>query len=360
MAIFEDKPSSKIKQNKSICVSNIEQNSDCAILSKMVYDTSYENNIRPKGFNDYIGQDDIKVSLKVSIDASVKRNVPLDHILFYGPPGLGKTTLAQVIAYELKSNIRITSAPTLERPRDIIGILMNIEEGDILFIDEIHRMNKITEEILYPVMEDYVLDIASGKTQTSKIMRLPVKKFTLIGATTKVGAISGPLRDRFGIIHRLEFYNEDDLSMVAKRTAGVLKIKITNDAAYEIARRSRGTPRITNRFVKRICDYAIVNEHDEINANIVKKALKTLNVDDYGLDSISRKLLEIIITKFDGGPVGIETLAASLCEDVKTIEEVYEPFLIQKGLLERTRRGRCASKLAYKHLNIKNNKCTLF
>lgn len=357
MAIFEDKITDKhIKKKTNVINHNNSSNTD---LSKIDYDTSYENNIRPKGFDDYIGQDNIKESLRVSINASKKRNVPLDHILFYGPPGLGKTTLAQVIANELKSNIKITSAPTLERPRDIIGILMNLDEGDVLFIDEIHRMNRVTEEILYPVMEDYILDITSGKIQTSKIMRFPVKKFTLIGATTKAGSISGPLRDRFGIIHRLEFYNDDDLARVAKRTSKVLNIKISDDAAYEIARRSRGTPRITNRFVKRVCDYAIVNENNQIDINIVKTALNALSVDNYGLDNISRKLLETIIQKFHGGPVGIETLAAVLYEDVKTIEEVYEPFLIQKGFLERTSRGRCASKLAYKHLNI-NKDCSLF
>ena len=357
MAIFED----KTKDKEIIKKTNVKKNNagHNAVLSKIDYDTSYENNIRPKGFDDYIGQDNIKESLRVSINASKKRNVPLDHILFYGPPGLGKTTLAQVIANELKSNIKITSAPTLERPRDIIGILMNLDEGDVLFIDEIHRMNRVTEEILYPVMEDYMLDITSGKIQTSKIMRFPVKKFTLIGATTKAGSISGPLRDRFGIIHRLEFYNDDDLAKVAKRTSKVLNIKISEDAAYEIARRSRGTPRITNRFVKRVCDYAIVNENNEIDLNIVKTALNALNIDNYGLDNISRKLLETIIQKFQGGPVGIETLAAILYEDVKTIEEVYEPFLIQKGFLERTSRGRCASKLAYKHLKI-NKDCSLF
>lgn len=352
MAIFEDKSTNKETKKKTNVKNNIISNT---VLSKINYDASYENNIRPKGFDDYIGQDNIKESLRVSINASKKRNVPLDHILFYGPPGLGKTTLAQIIANELQSNIKITSAPTLERPRDIIGILMNLDEGDVLFIDEIHRMNRVTEEILYPVMEDYILDITSGKIQTSKIMRFPVKKFTLIGATTKAGSLSGPLRDRFGIIHRLEFYNDDDLAKVAKRTSKVLNMKISDDAAYEIARRSRGTPRITNRFVKRVCDYAIVNEKSEIDINIVKTALNALNIDNYGLDNISRKLLETIIQKFQGGPVGIETLAAILYEDVKTIEEVYEPFLIQKGFLERTSRGRCASKLAYKHLKINHD-----
>ncbi len=357
MAIFEDKIKDK-EITKKTNERNINTCSDI-VLSKIDYDTSYENNIRPKGFDDYIGQDNIKELLKVAIKASKKRNVSLDHILLYGPPGLGKTTLAQVIANELKANIKITSAPTLERPRDIIGILMNLEEGDVLFIDEIHRLNRVTEELLYPVMEDFILDITSGKIQTSKIIRFPVKKFTLIGATTKIGSISGPLRDRFGIVHRLEFYNDDNLAKVAKRTSNVLNITISDDAAYEIARRSRGTPRITNRFVKRVCDYAIVNDNNKIDINIVKLALNALNVDDYGLDDISRKLLETIIQKFQGGPVGIETLAAILYEDVKTIEEVYEPFLIQKGFLERTSRGRCASKLAYKYLKI-YDKCSLF
>ena len=240
MAIFEDNNENKV-ENKHI---DKKIKSDNTVSYQTDYDTSYENNIRPKGFDDYIGQNDIKESLKVSIKASIKRNVPLDHVLFYGPPGLGKTTLAQIIANEMNSNIKITSAPSLERPRDIIGVLMNLEAGDILFIDEIHRLNKITEEILYPVMEDYTLDITSGKLQTSKIMRVPVKKFTLVGATTKAGSISSPLRDRFGIIHRLEFYNDEDLAQGAKRTSKVLNINITNEAAYEVARRSRGTPRI--------------------------------------------------------------------------------------------------------------------
>ena len=357
MAIFED----NIKNKTNNKHNDIKNKSNNTVSYQTDYDTSYENNIRPKGFDDYIGQNEIKESLKVSIKASIKRNVPLDHVLFYGPPGLGKTTLAQIIANEMNTNIKITSAPSLERPRDIIGVLMNLEAGDILFIDEIHRLNKITEEILYPVMEDYTLDITSGKLQTSKIMRVPVKKFTLVGATTKAGSISSPLRDRFGIIHRLEFYNDDDLAKVAKRTSKVLNINITDEAAYEVARRSRGTPRIANRLLKRVCDYAVIENKNQIDINIVKTALEALNVDEYGLDNICRKLLEIVILKFQGGPVGIESLAAALYEDVKTIEEVYEPFLIQKGFLERTSRGRCASKLAYSHLKIQNkNNLSLF
>ena len=318
-----------------------------------------ESSLRPSDFDEYIGQTNLKENLKVFVGAAKLRDESLDHVLLYGPPGLGKTTMSMIIAHEMGTHIKIATGPSIEKTGDLVAILTALEPGDVLFIDEIHRMNRVTEEILYPVMEDYILDITSGKIQTSKIMRFPVKKFTLIGATTKAGSISGPLRDRFGIIHRLEFYNDDDLAKVAKRTSKVLNIKISDDAAYEIARRSRGTPRITNRFVKRVCDYAIVNENSEIDINIVKTALNALNVDNYGLDNISRKLLETIIKKFQGGPVGIETLAAILYEDVKTIEEVYEPFLIQKGFLERTSRGRCASKLAYKHLKI-NKDCSSF
>lgn len=318
------------------------------------YDRNFENCIRPKSFDTYIGQSALKETLKITIEAAQKREKPLDHLLFYGPPGLGKTTLAGVIAEQMAVEIKITSAPALERPRDIIGILMSLKGGEILFIDEIHRLNKVAEEILYPAMEDFFLDMTTGKSQTVKTLRVPLPKFTLIGATTKAGELSGPLRDRFGIIHRLEFYNEEELSQVIKRTAGILEIEITDDGAYAIARRSRGTPRIANRLIKRVSDYALVKFDGKIDENIANKALDTLKIDGYGLDSTDRSLLKMIIEKYDGGPVGIETLAAALGEDVRTLEDVCEPFLLQAGLLQRTPRGRKVTHATYRHLGYKN------
>ena len=318
------------------------------------YDKNFENSIRPKTFETYIGQSALKETLKISIEAAKKRELPLDHLLFYGPPGLGKTTLAGVIAEQMGVDIKITSAPALERPRDIIGILMSLKGGEILFIDEIHRLNKIAEEILYPAMEDFSLDMTTGKSQTVKTLRVPLPKFTLIGATTKAGALSGPLRDRFGIVHRLEFYSEDELSQVIKRTAKILEIDITEEGAKVIARRSRGTPRIANRLVKRVSDYAIVKNNGKITEDIANKSLDILNIDSIGLDTTDRLLLKLIIEKFNGGPVGIETLAAALGEDVRTIEDVSEPFLLQAGFLQRTPRGRKVSPAACKHLGYKN------
>lgn len=318
------------------------------------YDRNFENCIRPKSFDTYIGQSALKETLKITIEAAQKREKPLDHLLFYGPPGLGKTTLAGVIAEQMAVEIKITSAPALERPRDIIGILMSLKGGEILFIDEIHRLNKVAEEILYPAMEDFFLDMTTGKSQTVKTLRVPLPKFTLIGATTKAGELSGPLRDRFGIIHRLEFYTEEELSQVIKRTAGILEIEITDEGAYAIARRSRGTPRIANRLIKRVSDYALVKFDGKIDENIANKALDTLKIDGYGLDSTDRSLLKMIIEKYDGGPVGIETLAAALGEDVRTLEDVCEPFLLQAGLLQRTPRGRKVTPATYRHLGYKN------
>ncbi|MDD3435678.1 MAG: Holliday junction branch migration DNA helicase RuvB [Candidatus Gastranaerophilales bacterium] len=318
------------------------------------FDKSFENNIRPKTFDTYIGQSALKDTLKISIEAAKKRELPLDHLLFYGPPGLGKTTLAGVIANEMGVNIKITSAPALERPRDIIGILMSLKGGEILFIDEIHRLNKVAEEILYPAMEDFSLDMTTGKGQTVKTLRIPVPKFTLIGATTKAGALSGPLRDRFGIIHRLEFYTPEELTQVVKRTASILDIKITEDGASAIASRSRGTPRIANRLVKRVSDYALVKHEGEITEEIAKKALDCLKIDNLGLDNTDRCLLRLIIEKFDGGPVGVETISAALGEDVRTIEDVCEPYLLQAGFLQRTPRGRKASPEALRYLGYKD------
>ena len=317
------------------------------------YDKNFENTIRPKTFETYIGQSALKETLKISIEAAKKRGLPIDHLLFYGPPGLGKTTLAGVIAEQMGVDIKITSAPALERPRDIIGILMSLKGGEILFIDEIHRLNKVAEEILYPAMEDFSLDMTTGKAQTVKTLRLPLPKFTLIGATTKAGALSGPLRDRFGIIHRLEFYTEDELTQVVKRTASILDIDITEEGAKAIACRSRGTPRIANRLVKRVSDYALVKNNGKITEEIANKSLDILKIDAIGLDTTDRSLLKLIIEKFMGGPVGIETLAAALGEDVRTLEDVCEPYLLQIGFLQRTPRGRKVSSAACKHLGYK-------
>ena len=321
-------------------------------------DKNFENCIRPKSFDTYIGQSNLKETLKITIQAAKKRELPLDHLLFYGPPGLGKTTLAGVIAQEMGVDIKITSAPALERPRDIIGILMSLQGGEILFIDEIHRLNKVAEEILYPAMEDFYLDMTTGKSQTVKTLRVPLPKFTLIGATTKAGELSGPLRDRFGIIHRLEFYTNKELAQVIKRTAGILDIEIDEDGAFAIAKRSRGTPRIANRLLKRVRDFAQVMNNGEINYKVAKEALDRLGIDELGLDSNDRRLLDTIINLYSGGPIGLETLAAAIGEEAVTIEDVYEPFLMQIGFLSRTPRGRCVTPAAYLHMGYDKPKKT--
>ena len=344
MAIISDDDNIKFEKERNENTSKEE----------ISYDLSFEANIRPKFFNEYVGQSALKSTLKIYIEAAKKREMPLDHILFYGPPGLGKTTLASIIANEMNSNIKITSAPSLERPRDIIGILMSLKANDVLFIDEIHRLNKISEEILYPAMEDFYLDMTTGKSQTLKSMRIPIPKFTLIGATTKAGALSGPLRDRFGIIHRLEFYTEEELTNVIKRTANILEINIDEEGAKAIAKRSRGTPRIANRLIKRVCDYAIVKTDGKINEKTANEALDILQIDKFGLDNTDRALLDIIANKYNGGPVGIETLATALSEDVKTIEDVYEPYLVQQGFIQRTPRGRKLTPYACSCFNLKN------
>jgi len=317
------------------------------------YDKTFENSIRPRDFENYIGQSELKETLKIILEAAKKREKPLDHMLFYGPPGLGKTTIAGVIAAQMGVDIKITSAPALERPRDIIGILMSLKGGEILFIDEIHRLNKVAEEILYPAMEDFIIDMTTGKSQTAKTLRVPIPKFTLIGATTKAGELSSPLRDRFGIIHRLEFYSVEELAQVIKRTAKILEIEITEDGAKAIAMRSRGTPRIANRLVKRVSDFAIVKYDSIIDDKVANESLDILKIDEFGLDTTDRALLNLIINKYDGGPVGIETIAAALSEDVRTIEDVCEPYLLQAGLLQRTPRGRKVSPEGYRHLGIK-------
>jgi len=315
-------------------------------------ESQQENVLRPKTLSEYIGQTKVKENMKVYIEAAKKREEPLDHVLLYGPPGLGKTTLANIISHEMNSNLKITSGPAIEKPGDLAALLTNLSPFDVLFIDEIHRLNKSVEEILYPALEDFTLDIIIGKGPSARSIRLDLPKFTLIGATTRAGALTTPLRDRFGIVERLELYNSEDLTTIVKRSANILDIVIENDAAVEIAKRSRGTPRIANRLLKRVRDYALVMGNGTITLEIAKIALNKLDIDDMGLDSIDRRLLKTLIEKYQGRPVGIETLATTLGEEVTTIEDVYEPYLIQIGYISRTPRGRIALPEAYKHLGI--------
>ncbi len=311
-----------------------------------------EVSLRPKKLSEYIGQNKVKESMKVYIEAAKKRGEALDHVLLYGPPGLGKTTLSNIIANELESNIKITSGPAIERPGDLAALLTNLSENDVLFIDEIHRMNKNIEEILYPALEDYCLDIIIGKGPTAKSIRLDLPKFTLVGATTRVGSLSTPLRDRFGIVAKLELYSVKDLTTIIERSSELLNMKIERNAAIELAKRSRGTPRIANRLLKRIRDYAMVLGDGILTLDITKMALEKLDIDDLGLDNTDRKILETIIYKYSGKAVGVETLAATLNEEVETIEDVYEPYLMQIGFLARTPRGRIVTANAYEHLGI--------
>ena len=311
-----------------------------------------EFSLRPKTLNEYIGQTKVKENMKVYIEAAKKRNEPLDHVLLYGPPGLGKTTLANIIATEMNSNIRITSGPAIEKPGDLAALLTNLAPNDVLFIDEIHRLNRSVEEILYPALEDYNLDIIIGKGPSARSIRLDLPKFTLIGATTRAGALTTPLRDRFGIVERLELYSTEDLTTIVKRTSNILDIPIDNEAAMEIAKRSRGTPRIANRILKRVRDYASVLGNGVIDIKMAKIALNKLEIDDLGLDEIDRKMLNTMITKYSGGPVGVEALAATIGEEVGTVEDVYEPYLMQIGFISRTPRGRIVLPSAYKHLGI--------
>ncbi len=315
-------------------------------------DSDSEPSLRPQTLNDYIGQDKAKENLKVYIDAAKFRGDPLDHTLLYGPPGLGKTTLSQIIANEMNTSIRITSGPAIEKPGDLAALLTNLNEGDVLFIDEIHRLPRTVEEILYPAMEDFSLDIIIGKGPAARSIRMPLKRFTLIGATTRAGQLTTPLRDRFGVLLRLELYSPQELTEIVKRSADILGIATADGGAEEIAKRSRGTPRIANRLLKRVRDYAQVIGNGEITKQIADYALKKLDIDELGLDATDRKMLMTILKFYDGGPVGLETLAATIGEEAITIEDVYEPYLMQIGFLNRTPRGRCVTSAACRHLGV--------
>lgn len=318
----------------------------------MMEDQVVELSLRPRYLSEYIGQSQVKENLKIYIEAAKQRREALDHVLLYGPPGLGKTTLSNIIANEMGVSIRTTSGPAIERPGDLAAILTNLQEGDVLFIDEIHRLHRTVEEVLYPAMEDFALDIIIGKGPSARSVRLDLPKFTLVGATTRAGLLSSPLRDRFGVVSRLEYYTEDELTYIVSRTADLLGAEIIGEAAREIGKRSRGTPRIANRLLKRVRDFAQVRGDGIITLDIAKTALQLIQVDPLGLDQIDHKMLQSIVSHFKGGPVGLDTIAATIGEESQTIEDVYEPYLLQIGFLQRTPRGRMVTALAYKHLGI--------
>ena len=315
-------------------------------------DKKIEKTLRPQCLDDYIGQEKAKSTLKIYIEAAKQRHDSLDHVLFYGPPGLGKTTLAGIIANEMGVNMKVTSGPAIEKPGEMAAILNNLQEGDLLFVDEIHRLNRQVEEVLYPAMEDFAIDIMIGKGSTARSVRLDLPHFTLVGATTRAGLLTAPLRDRFGMIHHMEFYTEDELKLIIKQSAKVLNVKIEDAGATELARRSRGTQRLANRILKRVRDFAQVKYNGVITETVAHTALDLMDVDTLGLDRVDRNILVTIIEKFGGGPVGLDTLAASIGEDAGTIEDVYEPYLLMKGLIDRTPRGRVATQIAYTHLGL--------
>lgn len=335
---FEDRPDSDLENR--------------LLSAEYMPEDDGDNPLRPRSLREYIGQEKVKENLSVFIDAAKVRHEALDHVLLYGPPGLGKTTLAGIIANEMGVNIRITSGPAIEKAGDLAAILTNLSEHDILFIDEIHRMSRTVEEILYPAMEDYALDIIIGKGPAAKSIRIDLPKFTLIGATTRTGLLTAPLRDRFGVISRLELYSTENLQKIVMRSAGLLGVEMDADGAAEIASRSRGTPRIANRFLKRVRDYAQVKYDNKVSWKVADEALRLMEVDELGLDTIDRRMLTTMIEGFGGGPVGLDTIAATISEDATTIEDVYEPYLLQLGFIARTPRGRVATRLAYEHFGI--------
>lgn len=320
----------------------------------LIEDDALEKGLRPRSLKEYIGQDKVKKNLQVFIEAAKRRKEPLDHVLLYGPPGLGKTTLATIIAEEMGVSIKITSGPAIDKPGELAAILSQLSENDVLFIDEIHRLNKQVEEVLYPAMEDYAIDIIIGKGEQSKSIRLDLPKFTLVGATTRAGMLSAPLRDRFGVVNRLDLYNVSDLMFIIMRSAGIFNVSIDDEGALEIAKRSRGTPRLANRLLKRVRDFAEVEHQGKIDYNVAKSALDKLDVDSFGLDDTDRNLLLTIIKNYSGGPVGLDVLAAAIGEDPGTIEDVYEPYLIKNGFINRTPRGRTVTEKAYLHFGLED------